>query len=103
MKTQSHARVGSLARTAILAATKVDEVTAVQVLAAVERTLSDAQWHVLVPEEGMARVLASTGEAMRQEVQAVHVAATGRFALMGTWSPVVVGETAAAEALGVES
>ncbi|MEO5711120.1 MAG: hypothetical protein ABIQ59_15030 [Nocardioidaceae bacterium] len=54
---------GSVARTALVAAEGVDTVTATQALASAERSLAAAEWHVLVPEDGMPRVLAAPSTA----------------------------------------
>lgn len=95
---------GSLSRTALLAVDDVDGVAAAQALSGAERALELDGFHVLAPPDGMPRVLAGRDEGrMRRELQIVHVPATGRFAVLATLGPVVVGREAARSATGDEA
>lgn len=87
---------GSLSHESLAAATDVDDVAAHQALARAERVLGDSGWHMLVPPEGMPRVLASrTGDDAGRECQIVYVPMTARFAMTYSAGPFIVGEAAA--------
>jgi hypothetical protein len=74
---------GSVAREGLLAVEGVGGVVATQALVTAERALEADGWHVLVPETGMPRVLASRdgteADPVRRELQVVH--AGGRYAV----------------------
>ena len=79
------------------AAADIGDVQAAQALAQLQRRLEADGWHTLAPETGMPRVLASRGgmpgadepaEDFAEELLALHVPRTGRFALewrRGPW------------------
>ncbi|QWZ07594.1 hypothetical protein KRR39_19545 [Nocardioides panacis] len=95
---------GSVAREALVAAEGVDAVAATRALAAAERSLTGAGWHVLAPGDGLPRVLAGRGgteeEPLRREVQVVHVEARGRYAVTYRCGSYLVGTGTARGLLG---
>lgn len=88
-------RTGSVARESLVATEDVEPVRGLTALSAAERSLVTAGWHVLVPPDGLPRVLA--GRPDGAQVQVLYVEPRSRYAVTLRSPSYAVGSDAAAD------
>jgi hypothetical protein len=90
-------RTGTVARQSLVAVESVAPVRGLTALSGAERALVGAGWHVLVPPDGIPRVLA--GRADGAQVQVLYVEPRGRYAVTLRSPSYAVGPGAATDLL----
>lgn len=91
---------GSVARETLVAAENLEAVPALTALSGAERALVAEGWHVLVPPDGLPRVLANSPDGTQAQV--VYVEGRSRYAVRLRSASYVVGRESAADLLRAE-
>lgn len=87
-------RTGTVARKTLVAAESVQAVPGLTALSGAERALVAADWHVLVPRDGIPRVLASRADGA--QVQVLYVEPRSRYVVTLRSPSYAVGRDVAA-------
>ncbi len=90
-------RAGTVARKTLVAAESVEAVPGLTALSGAERALVAADWHVLVPPDGIPRVLARRADGA--QVQILYVEPRNRYAVTLRSPSYAVGRDVAADLL----